>query len=262
MARLCTLASGSGGNSTYISDINGDILIDAGISNKAIMSAIECAGVDISNLKAVAITHTHSDHIKGLNVFLKKTGVPIIASSKTLDTLAQMNAIPEGTRVIPCDSGTIALGGLGVTYFETSHDAVGSGGFVVSLSGERKAAVCTDLGVMTDSIRDRLLGCDAILLESNHDIDMLRHGPYPAELKLRIMSDKGHLSNIAAAVELPLLLKGGTTRFVLGHLSMQNNTPMLALSAAKASLAEVGATIGEDCILDIAKPKDVGVTIF
>lgn len=262
MSRLCTLASGSSGNSTYITDTYGDILVDAGISNKALVSAIELAGGDLNNLKAVAITHTHSDHIKGLKVFLKNTKVPLIASSKTADALSNMNLIPQGTTVIACDEGTVDLGGLGVTYFETSHDAEGSGGFVINLSGDRRAAVCTDLGIMTDSIRNKIFGCDAVLLESNHDVEMLRRGPYPAELKLRIMSDKGHLSNGACAAELPLLLKNGTGRIVLGHLSMQNNTPSLALASARAALAEIGAKMGEDCVLEIAKPKTVGVTVF
>ncbi len=262
MARLCTLASGSTGNSTYISSDCGDILIDAGLSCKGLKTAIDAAGCDLSKLKAIAITHTHIDHTKGLKVFLKNIKVPLIASSQTLQGLNNIGFIPEGTKTICCDGGNIDLGDLGVTYFKTSHDALGSGGYVITLPDGRRAAVCTDLGIMTDDIREHLSGCDVILLESNHDVDMLRRGPYPAELKLRIMSDKGHLSNIACAAELPTLLASGTTRFVLGHLSMQNNTPILAQAAAKASLAAVGAKIGEDCIVEIAKPKTVGVTAF
>ncbi len=262
MARLCTLASGSSGNSTYISGTDGDILVDIGISYKSLLAAIDCAGGSLLNLKAVAITHGHIDHIKGLKVFLKNIKVPLIASGETLDYLSKSNFLPEGTRVIACDSTPIDLGGLSVTYFETSHDADGSGGYVITLPDGRRAAVCTDLGIMTDSIRSKLMGCEAILLESNHDIEMLRRGPYPPHLKLRILSDEGHLSNGACAAELPALLVGGTTRFILGHLSVQNNTPALALNAAKTSFAGVGAKIGEDCLLEVAKPKGVGVTVF
>lgn len=262
MARLCTLASGSSGNSTYISTADGAILIDAGLSCKALLTAIEESGSSITDLKAIAITHTHIDHIKGLKVLLKKIKVPLIASAKTLEGLANINFIPEGTDVICCDDGYVNLKNLGITYFKTSHDAEGSGGFVVDMTDGRRVAVCTDLGVMTDEIRGHLKGCQAVLLESNHDVEMLRRGPYPANLKLRILSDEGHLSNGAAASELPALLKGGTTRIILGHLSLQNNTPALALSAARASLANVGATVGEDCLLEIAKPKSVGVTVF
>lgn len=262
MARLCTLASGSSGNSTYISTTDGDILVDAGISCKALMSAIEQAGADISRLKAVAITHTHTDHICGLKTFLKNTKIPLIASGDTLDILAKNNYIPEGVKTIVTDSKVINLGDIAVDFFETSHDAKGSGGYVIHLPDGRRTAVCTDLGIMTDSIRTKLLGCEALLLESNHDVEMLHHGPYPATLKLRILSDEGHLSNNACAAELPNLLKGGTTRIVLGHLSRENNTPLLAEAAARATLKEIGAKQGVDYILQTAKPKSVGVTVF
>ena len=115
---------------------------------------------------------------------------------------------------------------------------------------------------MTDTVRSAVAGSDAMLLESNYDIDMLKKGPYPAELKMRIMSDRGHLSNNACAAELAGLLKSGTTRFILGHLSRNNNTPLLALSCAKNALASAGAVVGSDCILEVAAPKNNGVTVL
>lgn len=262
MARLCTLASGSSGNSTYISTTDGDILIDAGISCKALMTAIDEAGGDIARLRAVAVTHTHTDHIKGLKTFLKKTKIPLIASGKTLENLAANDFIPEGIATITADGGIVTLGDIAVDFFATSHDADGSGGYVITLPDGRRAAVCTDLGVMTDDIRKKILGCNVTVLESNHDIEMLRRGPYPASLKLRILSDEGHLSNSACAIELPDLLKSGTTRIILGHISRENNTPLLALSAARATLEGIGAKDGVDYILETAKPKTVGVTVF
>ena len=262
MARLCTLASGSSGNATYISTGDGDILIDAGISCKALMQAISEASGDPSRLKGVAITHTHNDHICGLKTFLKNTKIPLIASAQTLETLAQSDVIPQGTKTIVANEGAIALGNVQVDFFTTSHDAVGSGGYVVTLPDGRRAAVCTDLGVMTDNVRKHLCGCNAVLIESNHDVEMLRRGPYPAHLKLRILSDEGHLSNNACAIELPELLKNGTSRIVLGHISRENNTPLLAESAAIATLAQIGAKKDEDYILQTAKPKIVGVTVF
>lgn len=261
MARLCTLASGSTGNSTYITTTDGDILIDAGISAKALLSAIEQVG-DVSRLRAVAITHTHSDHIRGLKTFLKKINVPLVASADTLESLAKSDLIPEGIKTITADSGIVTFGDIAVDFFATSHDATGSGGYAIHMPDGRKAAVCTDLGIMTDHIRKKLLGCSAMLIESNHDIEMLRRGPYPAELKLRILSEYGHLSNNACAVELPALLKSGTTRIVLGHLSAENNTPILARQAATATLSQIGAKEGIDYILETAKPKTVGVTVF
>lgn len=262
MARICTLASGSKGNSTYISTTGGDILVDAGISCKALLAAINEAGADLGKIKAVAVTHTHSDHICGLKTFLKTTNVPLAASGETLKYLSQNNIIPSGTKVVCVDEGTVDFGDVALTYFKTSHDAIGSGGYVITLPDGRRTAVCTDLGVMTDSVRDNLFGCEAVLIESNHDIEMLRRGPYPAQLKLRILSDTGHLSNNACAVELPELLKRGTTRIILGHLSQENNTPLLARSTACSTLAAIGAKDETDYILQIAKPKTVGVTVF
>lgn len=261
MARFCTLASGSGGNSTYISTNDGDILVDAGISCKALMSAIDEVG-DVAKLCAVAITHTHIDHTKGLKTFLKKTKLPLIASTPTLEKLAADDMIPEGIKIISTESGMITAGNIGIDFFETSHDAVGSGGYSIILPDGRRAAVCTDLGVVTETVRQKLCGSNVVLIESNHDVEMLRRGPYAAELKLRILSDKGHLSNVACASELPSLLKSGTNRIILGHISAENNTPDIALSTARASLAAVGAKDGEDYILTTAKPKTVGVTVF
>ena len=260
MARLCTLASGSNGNSTYIATTGGDILIDVGLSCKKTLEAIEEAGGSVDRLKAIAITHTHTDHINGVKTFLKKTGLPVIASAETLDFLVQNDMIPANTQVI-CTDGLVDLGDIAVTYFKTSHDAKGSGGYVITLPDSRRVAVCTDLGVVTDTVRQNILGCDTVLIESNHDVEMLRHGPYRPELKLRILSDEGHLSNNACAAELPQLLKSGTKRIILGHLSRENNTPILAQSAARIALASAGAT-EDDYILQIAKPKTVGVTVF
>lgn len=261
MARLCTIASGSTGNSTYISTSDGDILVDAGISCKAIMSAIECVG-NLSRLRAVAVTHTHTDHIKGLKTFLSKTKLPLMASDKTLEALIASGAIPTQTKLISAQNKTVAFGDMAVDFFATSHDAEGSGGYVITLPDGRRAAVCTDLGIVTDEVRKKLCGCDTILIESNHDVEMLKRGPYPAQLKLRILSDNGHLSNNACAAELPYLLQNGTKRIILGHLSLENNTPFLAESAAKATLASIGAECGTDYILKTAKPKICEVTAF
>ena len=261
MARLCTLASGSKGNSTYISTCGGDILVDAGISAKELLSSIDQIG-DTTKLRAIAITHTHSDHTKGLKTFLNKTKIPIIASCDTLATLAETNLLPDGINTIVADDKIITLGDIAIEFFKTSHDAKGSGGYVINTPDQKRVAVCTDLGVMTDSVRQKLLGCNAVLIESNHDIETLRRGPYPASLKLRILSDEGHLSNNACAVELPALLQRGATRIVLGHLSTENNSPMLARSASNATLAQIGAKEGNDYILEIAKPKTIGVTVF
>ena len=262
MSRFCPLFSGSGGNSTYISSAGSGILIDAGVSCKALFEALESAGGDIKKLCAVAITHEHSDHIKGLKTFLKKTELPVAASTATLAALTEANIIPPQNKTIPIDSDPVDFGGLCLSRFATSHDCDGSSGYIVTLPDGTKAGVCTDLGVVTDCVRNAILGCNTLLIESNHDIGMLKHGPYPPQLKLRILSEKGHLSNSACSAELADLLNAGCTRFILGHISLHNNLPMLALSAAKAALLDAGASENQDYIITAAKPAGNEVVVF
>lgn len=252
MARICPLCSGSSGNSTYISFGSGAILVDAGASCKALLAAVDEVG-SVDALRAIAITHEHIDHIKGLKTLLKKVKVPLVASSGTLSAIREADLLPAGAEVIVADGGETELGGIVLSRFATIHDTEDSSGYTVS-DGTTKIAVCTDLGYVTDEVREALSGSDAILLESNHDVEMLKRGPYPPHLKLRILSERGHLSNNACAEELPALLKGGTTRIILGHLSMHNNTPLLAAAAARAALADIGAKEGLDYILKVAKP--------
>ncbi len=261
MSKICPLMSGSTGNSTYITGVKSSILVDAGGSFKAIKTAISELGSDISSLSAVAVTHEHTDHIKGLKALLKSTGVPLIASAETLEALMALDAVPAGTRALDI-SAEIDLGDIAIARFATSHDCIGSSGYVVRLPKNKKCAICTDLGVVTDEVRGSISGCDAVLLESNHDINMLKRGPYPPQLKLRIMSDVGHISNAACAAELPELLKSGTTRFILGHLSQKNNLPMLALSTAKSALMDAGAACDRDYFLSVAAPSNNGVTVL
>lgn len=254
MARICPLFSGSTGNSTYIGTSQGSFLVDAGGSYKGICAAISNAGGSVEDLRAIAVTHEHIDHVKGLKTLLKTLKIPLIASRKTLETLAAEDKIPDDTKLICADEETYVFGDMQIQRFATSHDCVGSSGYKFILPDGKSVAVCTDLGVVTDEVRNRIMGCELVLLESNHDIQMLKRGPYPPHLKLRILSDEGHLSNIACASELPMLLKNGTTRFILGHLSQKNNLPMLALSAARASLMDVGAEQNKDYLLYVARP--------
>ena len=209
--------------------------------------------LDMSSVRAIFITHEHTDHIKGLKTLIKKTGVPLIASSATLDALTKADIIPTGVELIPADNSDITFGNIVLSRFETSHDTIGSSGYVLS-EGDTKISVCTDLGIVTDTVREAIRGSDAVLIESNHDVEMLKRGPYPPDLKLRILSEQGHLSNNACAAELPELLKSGTTRIILGHLSLHNNMPTLATASARAALADIGATEGRDYILMVAKP--------
>lgn len=262
MSKICPLYSSSSGNSTYIGTKNGGILIDAGASFKGICENLERVGATAGDILAVAITHEHTDHIKGLKTFLNRTNASLIASAKTAETLISLGVVPAKTDVITLNNTAFDLGGMAISRFETSHDCEGSSGYTIILPDGKKVAICTDLGVMTDSVKGAITGSDLILLESNHDITMLKSGPYPPQLKVRILSDKGHLSNNACAATLKELLQSGTKRFILGHLSQHNNTPLLAKAAAEAALMDLGAKQNADYLLSVAKPTGNGVSVL
>ena len=262
MSKICPLFSGSTGNSTYIGTKNGAILVDAGASMKRIVEALEQVGGSKEEIKAIAVTHQHNDHITGLRPLLNRLKVPLIASEKTVEALIKYDKIPVSTEVIIADAGTVEVDGIIINRFSTSHDCAGSSGYSFVLPDYKKFTLCTDLGIVTDTVREALLGSDLLLLESNHDIEMLKRGPYPPELKMRIMSDRGHISNAACSAELCTLLKNGTKRFILGHLSQNNNTPLLARSSAEAALMDIGAENGKDYLLSVAKPTGNGVTVI
>ena len=262
MSIIFPLYSSSSGNSTYIGTKKGNILIDAGASFKGIKESLECIDATPENISAVMITHEHIDHIKGLKTFLNKTGATLIASEQTLSALINGDKIPKGATVLPIDKETIEIGGIAVNRFATSHDCVGSSGYTFLLPDNKKVSICTDLGIVTDTVRTALMGSDLVLLESNHDVEMLKKGPYPPELKVRILSNKGHISNTACATELKNLLQNGTKRFILGHLSQHNNTPLLAKRCATSALIDLGAEIDHDYTLTIAKPCGNGVTVI
>ncbi len=262
MSKICPLYSGSTGNSTYIGTKNGAVLIDAGASFKGITENLSLADATPDEILAVAVTHEHSDHIKGLKTFLNKTNASLIASQQTAQKLIEDGKIPPKTQVIIIEEKPIELNGIVVNRFETSHDCVGSSGYTFILPDNKKVAVCTDSGIITDSMRNALLGSDLVLLESNHDIEMLKKGPYSPELKVRILSEKGHISNNVCANELKNLLQNGTKRFILGHLSQHNNTPLLAKSCAEAALMDLSAKNGKDYLLAVAKPCNNGVSVI
>ena len=154
-------------------------------------------------------------------------------------------------------------GSLFVRPFPISHDCREGFGYVVELPGERRVAVATDMGVMTDAVMQAISGCDLVVLESNHDVRMLENGPYPYPLKRRILSDRGHLSNDACACVLEQLVSCGSTRFCLAHLSKENNNPYLARQTAVAALSELGAREGRDYALQVAEPVcSAPVTVF
>ncbi len=255
MARFCPLFSSSSGNCIYIGSGDTHVLIDAGVSARRITDALKGINIIPEAISAIFVTHQHTDHIAGLHKFAVKRGIPIYMSEATANALEKSDFPLSELNVKVMDS-KVEVGELTVNRFCTSHDCSGSSGYRIDM-GDRSFAVCTDTGVVTDEIRENLYGCELVFIESNHDVNMLSRGPYPAALKRRILSDEGHLSNGSCAKELPELVRRGTQRIILGHLSPHNNTEQLALSAANAELLSGGYTSGEDYIIYVA-PKQNG----
>lgn len=251
MARFCSLFSSSSGNSTYIGTSSEGYLVDIGVSFKKLKEACDYQNIDLSSIKGVFITHEHSDHVKGLKAFLSKYNVPVYSSKSTIESICSCGLVPVGTdcRII---DGEESINSVGVKSFRTSHDTPVSQGYTFILPDERQISVCTDLGEVTDGVLDGILKSDLVLIESNHDLDMLRMGPYPYPLKKRIMSQHGHLSNTSCAETATKLLQKGTTRFVLGHLSRENNTPDKAYKETFDALDMCGARINIDYTLTVA----------
>lgn len=256
MAKIATFFSGSTGNCTYISSGKNGVLVDVGVSCKQTLLALENNLVDPKSLKGIFITHSHSDHIKGLRVFLSKYNIPVYASKETLGALLLDGVLVDGkNNYFDVEKYNQLPFDMEVDFFRTSHDCAGSGGFVFTLKNGDKTAVCTDLGVLSDNIKQKLLGCRTVVLESNHDVGMLQNGPYPYELKQRVLSDEGHLSNVSCAKFLPSLVKKGTTNIILAHLSRENNTPDIARVTAESVLMENNIKSNEDYNLYISPPS-------
>lgn len=260
MAKFCPLFSSSAGNVTYIGSGESAILVDVGVSAKRVEQALFAIGVDPSTLDAIFITHEHIDHRNGLRVFASRYGIKVYATEGTLAALDGYGDL-KGVNFEAIGDGKEA-GELLVKPFATSHDSAESCGYTVETPDGRKISVCTDLGFVSDTVSEAVSGSDLILLESNHDIRMLETGPYPYNLIQRIKGKKGHLSNECCADEAQRLIKSGTTRIVLGHLSEKNNFPELAFQTTYNALEEIGAKADSDYILKVAKPVWDGKAIM
>ncbi len=235
---LVSLYSGSKGNCTYIRCGEDEILIDAGRSLRALMSALSSIGGDIARIKAIFITHEHSDHVSALEMLSKKYRIPIHITEDSAKKVLATTTYVKGNLVCHPPLYTETVGGLTVRSFPTPHDSDMSVGYTIELPSGEKIGYATDIGCITDTIRENLLGSSAVVLESNHDVRMLRDGPYPAWLKVRIGSNHGHLSNADCAAFLPELIAGGTKDILLAHLSEENNTPLAALTCAKCACCD------------------------
>ncbi len=250
MNRFVSLISGSSGNATFISDGKTNILIDCGMSGSGLKESLRLIGVAPESLDALLITHEHSDHTKGAGVVSRRYGLPVYA---TIGTHAGMDIgrIDDKNIHFVREDVTTEVGTIAVTPFAIPHDAQQPVGFTFDLGGERYA-LATDIGVMTDEILSRISGCKKVILESNHDVQMLRYGSYPYPLKQRILSDRGHLSNDAASKAALFLVQSGTEHIALGHLSKENNRPEIAMLETYNLLTDAGVDVGSDVTLKVA----------
>ncbi|MFW5749622.1 MAG: MBL fold metallo-hydrolase [Halanaerobium sp.] len=238
------LSSGSKGNSTYIRAGKYSVLIDAGLSGKALEERMAALDLDPESLDALLITHEHKDHIKGVGILSRRYNLPIYANDGTWagaeSDLGKIKA--ENRRVF---SGDFVIGNLNFSPYAVSHDASQPVGYVCQV-GSKKIVLATDTGVMNDQVIEKIKGADFFVLESNHDLEMLMTGKYPYFLKNRIKGSEGHLSNDDTADLLPGLIKDNFPTVVLAHLSEENNNPKVAYITVNNALKEAGFEVGRD----------------
>lgn len=248
---ITSLYSGSKGNSVLIETECAKILIDAGKSARALTAALSSIGKSIDEIDAIFITHEHTDHVSALEVLLKKHSIPVhMVGLSARKLLLRSLGIYEDIICVHPPVFSVAVGNMKITSFPTPHDSEYSVGYRIEITdGESKSFIgyATDIGYVTDEIRDALAGCESVVLECNHDEEMLMNGSYPYDLKLRIRSNRGHLSNRACADFASELCLIGTKNILLAHLSEENNDPALAFD-------EVFSSIGDDGVnLQVAK---------
>lgn len=248
---FAALASGSSGNCWLVTADGTSLLIDAGISLRRITAALKGLGLEMGDISGVLITHEHKDHIGALPMLAKYCHIPVYATDGTADAICRdcPAASADLRRIRPGEP--LHFGTLSVCAFRTSHDAAESVGYRIVHEG-RGLVFMTDTGVVTPQAVRAAKGCEAAVLESNHDRQMLQHGPYPYPLKQRIFSPQGHLSNDDCGAFAAWLAGEGTKRFVLAHLSRENNSPRAALETVGAALSRAGIRPGTDVSLDAA----------
>lgn len=255
----CSLASGSSGNSHYISTENTKILLDVGMSHRYIKKALESIGESIESVDGIFITHEHTDHIKGLPMILKKQKIPVFITEPTFEKIKTKIREEDMDQVIIVNSQTnLSIGDVAIQAFDISHDAADPKGYVFRHQ-DKKLSIVTDIGTMTDQIVEFITGSNFLVIEANHDVNMVMYGAYPYYLKRRILSEFGHLSNEDAAKTILKVYKSGSLKnVVLAHLSKENNLPELAHLTVKRLLEEKGIDTDQEINLDLTYRDRIG----
>ncbi|HEX7057542.1 MAG TPA: MBL fold metallo-hydrolase [Bacilli bacterium] len=238
--RFSILASGSTGNSMVVETEDAKILVDAGLSMKKIEHLLAERDTKAEELQGIFVTHEHSDHIKGLGAIARKYHLPVYANEKTWNELERdIGEIPGGQKIVIGTGETVAIGKLKVESYAISHDAADPVGYCF-YADDYKLSLATDLGYMSQKVKEKLYDSDVLILEANHDVEMLRVGKYPWNVKRRILGDTGHLSNNAAGEGLSDIVSEKLKRVYLAHRSRDHNMLDLARMTVADMLAETG----------------------
>lgn len=239
MIDVYTLFSGSTGNSIYVKNGSTEILIDAGRSCGAIEKALSCFGSGLKNISAIFVTHEHSDHTGGLEVISKKFQIPVYMTAPSYDNYVRGGSYLQRMAKRMDVEFSVTIGSLSVTSFPVPHDSAQNVGYIIS-SCDDTFGIATDIGHLTEVIADNLCLCKRVIVEANHDTNMVKTGPYPQFLKDRILSQSGHLSNDKCAEFCAYLCDHGVREITLAHLSQENNLPGLAFDTVKNQLCACG----------------------
>ena len=262
--RLASIASGSSGNCIYVGSESTHILVDTGTSKKKIEEGLNALQLSLKDVDAVFVTHEHSDHIAGLHTILKKYDIPVYATAGTIQGIHdsdKKHEMDEAEFHIICADEKLTVGDMSIAPMRISHDANEPVAYRFRY-GEHRVGIATDLGRYNEYTVECLQNMDALLLEANHDVHMLQVGPYPYQLKRRILGDRGHLSNEKAGELLCRLLNDHMKAIILGHLSEQNNLPELAYETVRVEI-EMGDNPyhGTDIPLMVADRKNMSSVI-
>jgi len=256
---FCPIASGSSGNSVYISVGETRMLVDAGLSGVRIEKGLKAIDVDASTIDAIFITHEHGDHIQGACILSRRFDIPVYATPKTWGVMEKnrnIGSIAKHNKQFVYAGENLILGDAHIRPFAIEHDAAEPVGYNI-FAENTKITVTTDIGCVTDELKENVADSDVLLIESNHDVDMLMNGSYQYHLKQRILSDKGHLSNVNCGKLLAEIMTAKLKHIYLGHLSQDNNRPALAFETVANILQANGITLGGEKNLYLAERSGV-----